>query len=640
MKSSRIFKCGVFITMFKVERTAFRRKLFLTFTLLTFGVAFYFTLSSAQADPVWMKVGVPTYAATEDALVLSGSYAAPQVFNASGTELTLGTDFKYGSSGEDVGKLSDLNYLTKMCLSGEMSGSVKNNLLNDGSKVVLTFDPDVTDWRSRLPIVKYSVTTANDSDVRDPDDWILYGTNDGTEWTQIASVTDAALPGGNVKETDRYIQYDFPVVDTGTAFSQYKFEFTGNRGANTIFQMGDLVLWSENPESTPDFTSKPELNRNYVPLMVTGCEVWKDGESLAENKSSTWFFGTNEGFDQLLDQEIVTASDAKTKMCLVASSGNFFDRFDAVTLDFQNAFQKNTTTGGVLDIPETIQKKELTAYSITTGNDQPNRTPDDWVLYGSNDNKNWTVIDTIESAGLSKTSTMYTIPLEESVPANRFYRLEITDSIGKIQAMQFAEFTLWDTPTGEEYAKLPAAKNITVTPRGGLHSNDYESVAKLQDGRTDKYLGYFNADKKADAATQLSADKPLSITFEMDDTYLLEAYSFTTANDLSGRDPSDWQVFGSTNGTDWTLLDEIFDFAMTEERYATHQFDLDSEQGYGWFRFDFLGTKGETNGFQLAELTFYGISTNQVPEPASFVLLAFGVLGLFSVRKLRKGTAK
>ncbi len=609
-------------------------------SLLTLAFLSAWGIADVQAEPVWTKVGVPTYAATEDALVLSGSYAAPQVFNASGTELTLGTDFKYGSSGEDVGKLSDLDYLTKMCLSGEMSKSVKNNLLNDGSKVVLTFTPNTADWHSRLPIAKYSITTANDSDVRDPDDWILYGTNDGTEWTQIASVTDAALPGGNVKETDRYIQYDFPVVDTGTAFSQYKFEFTGNRGANTIFQMGDLVLWSENPESTPDFTSKPELGRNYVPLMVTGCEVWKDGASLAENKSSTWYFGTNEGIGQLLDQEIVTASDAKTKMCAVASSGNFFDRFDSMTLDFQNAAQKNTTDGGVLNIPETIQKKELTAYSITTGNDFADRTPDDWVLYGSDDNKNWTVLDTIEGAGLSKLSTMYTIPLEESVPANRFYRLEITDSIGKIQAMQFSEFTLWDTPTGEEYAKLPAAKNITVTPRGGLHSNDYESAAKLQDGKTDKYLGYFNADKKADAATQLSADKPLSITFEMDDTYLLEAYSFTTANDYSGRDPSDWQVFGSTNGTDWTLLDEIFDFAMTEERYATHQFDLDSEQGYGWFRFDFLGTKGETNGFQLAELTLYGVSVNAIPEPASFILLALGVLGLFSVRKLRKGTAK
>ena len=640
MKSSRIFKCGVFITMFKVERTAFRRKLFLTFTLLTFGVAFYFTLSSAQADPVWTKVGVPTYAATEDALVLSGSYSAPQVFNASGTELTFGTDFKYGSSGEDVGKLSDLNYLTKMCLSGEMSGSVKNNLLNDGSKVVLTFDPDVTDWRSRLPIAKYSITTANDGDERDPDDWILYGTNDGTEWTQLASVTNAALPGGDVKESDRYIQYDFP-VDTYANFSQYRFEFTGNREASTIFQMGDLVLWSENPESTPDFTSKPELGRNYVPLMVTGCEVWKDGASLAENKSSTWYFGTNEGIGQLLDQEIVTASDAKTKMCAVASSGNFFDRFDSMTLDFQNAAQKNTADGGVLNIPETIRKKELTAYSITTGNDLADRTPDDWVLYGSDDNKNWTVLDTIEGAGLSKLSTMYTIPLEESVPANRFYRLEITDSIGKIQAMQFSEFTLWDTPTGEEYAKLPAAKNITVTPRGGLHSNDYESVAKLQDGRTDKFLAYLNANKnETNPATQLSADSPLSLTFEMDDSYLLESYSFTTANDRPDRDASDWQLYGSNNGTDWTLLDEVFDFVMTDERYATHQFDLDSEQGYGWFRFDFLGTKGETNGFQLAELTFYGISTNQVPEPASFVLLAFGVLGLFSMRKLRKGTQK
>ena len=607
--------------------------------LLTFASLSAWGTADAFADPVWTKVGVPTYAATENAIVVNGTFAVPQVFNASGTELVFNTDFRYGSAGEDVSKLSDRNHLTKMCLSGEMSG-VKNNLLNDGSKVVLTFDPGVTGWRSRLPIVKYSVTTANDGDERDPDDWILYGTNDGTEWTQLASVTNAALPGGDVKESDRYIQYDFP-VDMNANFSQYRFEFTGNREASTIFQMGDLVLWSENPESTPDFTSKPELGRNYVPLMVTGCEVWKDGASLAENKSSTWFFGTNEGFDQLLDQEIVTASDAKTKMCLAASSGNFFDRFDAVTVDFQNGFQKNTTDGGVLNIPETIRKKELTAYSITTGNDQPNRTPDDWVLYGSDDNKNWTVLDTIEGAGLPKLSTMYTIPLEESVPANRFYRLEITDSIGKIQAMQFSEFTLWDTPTGEEIAKMPAAKNITVAPRGGLHSNDYESAAKLQDGRTDKFLAYLNADKnETNPATQLSADSPLSLTFEMDDSYLLGSYSFTTANDRPDRDASDWQLYGSNNGTDWTLLDEVFDFVMTDERYATHQFDLDSEQGYGWFRFDFLGTKGETNGFQLAELTFYGVSVNAIPEPASFILLALGVLGLFSVRKLRKGTAK
>lgn len=616
--------------------------------LLAFASLSAWGTADALADSVWTKVGVPTYAATEDAIVVNGTFAVPQVFDASGTELVFNTGFRYGSAGEDVSKLSDLNHLTKMCLSGEMTltvdgqqQKVNNNLVNDGSKVVLTFDPGVTGWRSRLPIVKYSITTANDGDIRDPDDWGLYGTNDGTEWTQLASVTDAALPGGNVKESDRYIQYDFP-VDTYSNFSQYRFEFTGNRNANTILQIGDLVLWSENPAQTPDFTSKPEFGRNYVPLMVTGCEVWKDGESLAENKSSTWYFGTNEGTNQLLDQEIVTETDAKTKMCVVASSGNFFDRFDAMTLDFQtNAFQKNTTDGGVLNIPETIRKKELTAYSITTGNDYPNRTPDDWVLYGSDDNKNWKVLDTIDGAGLSELSAMYTIPLEESVPANRFYRMEITDSIGKIQALQFSEFSVWDTPTGEEIAKLPAAKNITVAPRGGLHSNNFETAVKLQDGRTDKFLAYLNANKnETNPDTQLSADSPLSITFEMDDSYLLEAYSFTTANDFNTRDPSDWQVYGSNNGADWTLLDEVFDFALTEERYATHQFDLDSEQGYGWFRFDFLGTKGVTNGFQMAEITFYGSEYREVPEPASFVLLAFGVLGLFSVRKLRKGTQK
>ncbi len=589
--------------------------------------------SCALGDTVWTKVGVPTYDEGNE-IVLKGSFNDPQVFDASGKELVLNTDFGYGSPGESVDKLNDLSHLTKMCLTGSMSG-VTNNLINGGSKVVLTFTPSAA-WRSRLPITKYSITTANDAAYRDPDDWTFYGTKDGTEWVRIASVADAAFPDGNVKEVDRYIQYDFP-IDVSSSFSQLKFEFTGSRGGNTAFQIADLVVWTENPESAPDFTSKPEKGRNYVPLISKGYDVRKDGASVSEG--SSWSFGHKEVPEKLLDMEIPGEDDTKVKTCMVANSGNFFDNFDSASFDFQeNSYVKNTVgADNVLDIPETIQKRMLTAYSLTTGNDAARRTPDDWVLYGSNDNKNWTVIDKIEGANLSKINTMYTIPLEDAVATNRFYRLEITDSLNNDKAMQLSEFTLWDTVSTDEIAKLPAAKKITVAERGELFSNSYETVANLQDGKSDKYLGYFNQSYDTTADIQLSAENPLSIVFEMDDTYLLEAYSFTTANDRGDRDATDWKIYGSDNGENWVLLGEVADFTMTEERYATQLFDLDGDVGYGYFRFDFLGTRGIANGFQMAEITFYGSQYREVPEPASIVLLAFGILGIFSVRRIRRG---
>lgn len=622
------------MSIFKLKKSKI-----ILFSSALFAAALGFSASYVAGETVWTKVGVPTYESTDTDIILKGAFSSLQAFNASGTELVWGTDYRYGSNNESLDKLGDLNYETKLCLTGKV-GDVSTNILNDGSKIVLTFTAEeASGWRSRLPITKYSVTTANDAAYRDPDDWVIYGSKDGTEWTQIASVTNAALPGGNVKEEDRWIQYDFP-VDVVANFSQFKFEFTGNVGSDTQFQIADLVVWTENPESTPDFTSKPDRGRNYVPLTLKGYDVWKDGESISSG-SSTWYFGTNEVAEKLLDMEIASENDTKVKTCMVSTDGNFFEKFDSVTFDFQGNQQYEKNLDGTnLNIPETIYKRMLTAYSITTANDAINRTPDSWVLYGSNDNKNWTVIDTIEGAALSKLNTMFTIPLEEAVETSAFYRLEITDSIANDKAMQLSEFTLWDAASTEEIAKLPTAKSITVAERGELNSTHYESVAKLQDGKSDKYLGYFDTAKSKDEAVQLSEDNPLSIVFEMDDAYLLEAYSFTTANDRSERDASDWRIYGSDNGESWTLLGEVADFTMTEERNATQLFNLDGDVGYGYFRFDFLGTRDLTNGFQLAELTLYGSQYREVPEPASIVLLGLGVLGIFSVRRIRGRSKK
>ena len=46
----------------------------------------------------------------------------------------------------------------------------------------------------------------------------------------------------------------------------------------------------------------------------------------------------------------------------------------------------------------------------------------------------------------------------------------------------------------------------------------------------------------------------------------IDSYSYTTANDVTDRDPISWKLLGSNNGTDWTELDERINESITTNR--------------------------------------------------------------------------
>jgi archaellin len=46
----------------------------------------------------------------------------------------------------------------------------------------------------------------------------------------------------------------------------------------------------------------------------------------------------------------------------------------------------------------------------------------------------------------------------------------------------------------------------------------------------------------------------------------ITGYAFVTGEDESSRDPISWKLYGSSNGTDWTLIDEQTDYAVATER--------------------------------------------------------------------------
>jgi hypothetical protein len=95
-------------------------------------------------------------------------------------------------------------------------------------------------------------------------------------------------------------------------------------------------------------------------------------------------------------------------------------------------------------------------------------------------------------------------------------------------------------------------------------------------------------------------------------------YDLTSANDVPGRDPKNWQFQGSQNGTTWTTLDtragETF-----PSRYQTKQYPISNTTAYAYYRLNITANNGDPSGVQLAEMTFtYGAAT-----PTSLVPIQF-----------------
>jgi len=81
----------------------------------------------------------------------------------------------------------------------------------------------------------------------------------------------------------------------------------------------------------------------------------------------------------------------------------------------------------------------------------------------------------------------------------------------------------------------------------------------------------------------------------------IKRYSLTSANDVPGRDPKDWEFQGSNNGTTWTTLDtrsgQVF-----PHRHQTFYYDIAAPASYRYCRLNVTANHGE-GSTQLSELS-------------------------------------
>ena len=118
--------------------------------------------------------------------------------------------------------------------------------------------------------------------------------------------------------------------------------------------------------------------------------------------------------------------------------------------------------------------------------------------------------------------------------------------------------------------------------------------------------------------------------------YQLTSFTAASANDVPDRDSDKWQILGSNDGVNYTVI-----FSYDKEgvspwatRYQVNEYsagvDYALPAAFSIFRYQsFSVVKGGAH--QLAELEFFGkefIEENEVPEPGGIALLGLGLLAV------------
>ena len=276
------------------------------------------------------------------------------------------------SANEGVEKLFDGNINTKMC--------------------TLNGFPLRIAWQMEKPIVlkKYTLTTANDSaaySYRNPKVWHLYGSNNGTSWTQIDTVTDSGIEAKNL-ETYTY------ETDVQKSFQYFLIQFEGNGTNYYGFQLAEISLYGDIADVTDEM----------------GDDLMTYFESVY-NEQTTAKGNGNEIPANIFDSDITTK--------LFEFSGNF-----SIAWKMKQ---------------ETI----LYSYSLTTANDNATykgRNPKLWILYGSKDGYNWEKIDVVNESGMEDENYKTYNYAVDKTGSYKYYKMDVKASYGN--SIQLSEIAL------------------------------------------------------------------------------------------------------------------------------------------------------------------------------------------------------
>lgn len=400
----------------------------------------------------------------------SGHQALAQDIIAAGGTLSVSTENGGGAgAGEGSPKVVDNNYTTKFLIGG-----------------FATAKPLRIQWTANAPAVAgiYTLTSGNDAADRDPKSWTLEGSSNGTTWTVLDTRSNESFANRLMTKT-----YFF---QNATAYTHYRLMISENNGGG-LFQMTEWRLLTASAPTAPTGLEA------QAPAGTEAVLTWNDlsnSESGFEVETSS--NGTNWTLLTTTDINVNsythTGLDVSTKYYYRVTAKNIYGKSaysntaEVTTLSFPEPLIDLTNNGGTLTVeadntnanensPKIIDnnpatkflvsrgslwmqyvstdKAILTKYTITSGNDAPDRDPKEWTLAGSNNGTDWTTIDTRSNQVFSGRGQQRTFIFTNTKPFN-YYRITLTTMGGS--AFQAGEWELW----GRKLEVPAGPGNLTV----------------------------------------------------------------------------------------------------------------------------------------------------------------------------------
>ncbi|MFI5735927.1 GH92 family glycosyl hydrolase [Kribbella sp. NPDC051587] len=169
------------------------------------------------------------------------------------------------------------------------------------------------------------------------------------------------------------------------------------------------------------------------------------------------------------------------------------------------------------------------------------------------------------------------------------------------------------TPTGVGGSEMDKVTKVTAS---GENTGGGEIASNAADG--DKFTKW------------LVFTKTGWLNYETSAPVVIRKYALTSANDADGRDPQNWTVQGSNNGTDWTVLDTQTGQSF-ENRFQTKEYSFANETAYKFFKFDVTLNHGE-DIVQLADWYLSNGAPLPPPGPVAESRLDSGPTSAYNAR--------
>ncbi|MFL5744897.1 MAG: chondroitinase-B domain-containing protein [Niastella sp.] len=149
--------------------------------------------------------------------------------------------------------------------------------------------------------------------------------------------------------------------------------------------------------------------------------------------------------------------------------------------------------------------------------------------------------------------------------------------------------------------------SFDITDNGGAVTAQYPNTSKpaedvpslIDNNRSSKYFR--------------SGRNVLWVQYRSTVPAIVVKYTLTSANDVPGRDPSDWNLQGSNNGTDWTTLDTRTGESFSS-RLLTKTYTFNNATAYQYYRLNITNNSAAlaTTGTQFAEWELFERRTQTI----------------------------